>query len=459
MNPINSFGITKFLKYREKRKLNSAKIVTVHHSIVAMERIGIVVLVFLSNVMVHAQESKLIELKSADTLNVKYMKNQEVRELVGHVHFIQSSPGEIVKIWCDRALRYMDENKIELFGRVKIVRDSVTLISSEGVYFGNERIAHMSKGVRLQRGRMVLTSKYGEYFAQDKRSYFTGDVHVVDSTSSTFSDALTYFENEEKAIAVGNVKVSNSENNVTVFGDSLVHFEKNRYTIVPKNPRMVQIDTSASGAIDTLLVVGKLMEAYQDSSERFIAKEQVSMVRADFSGRCGAATFYTKKDLIILQRQPVIWHAGNQVTGDSIVVTLRERQLRSVFVKGRAMAASRTDSLHRQRYDQLTGRELIMYFNGKKLERVEANRNATSLYYLFDNAEPNGVNRSSGDRITIEFEDGKTDRISVAGGVEGKYFPETMIAQREQAYNLDGFRWITIRPKRRNLHIIDERYE
>ncbi|MBI3580355.1 MAG: hypothetical protein HY089_13200, partial [Ignavibacteriales bacterium] len=114
---------------------------------------------------------------------------------------------------------------------------------------------------------------------------------------------------------------------------------------------------------------------------------------------------------------------------------------------------------HAQRYDQLTGRELTMYFNGKKLERVEANRNATSLYYLFDKTEPNGVNRSSGDRIVIEFEDGKTDRISVVGGVEGRYFPEQMIMQREQAYNLDGFRWITNRPKRRNLDIINERYE
>lgn len=424
-----------------------------------MKKIRLFALIIIGCGMGNAQESKLIELKSADTLKVKYVKNQEVRELIGHVHFIQSSPGEIVKIWCDTALRYMDENKIELFGRVKIVRDSVTLVSSEGLYFGNERRAQMSKGVQLQRGRMTLTAKYGEYFAQEKRSYFTGDVHVVDSTSSTFSDVLTYFENEEKAIAVGNVKVLNSGNNLTIFGDSLVHFEKRRYTIVPKNPRMVQIDTSASGVIDTLLVVGRHMEAYQDSSERFIAKEQVSMVRADFSGRCGTATFYTKQDMVVLQQQPVIWHAENQVTGDSIVVTLREKQLRSVFVKGRAMAVSRADSLHRQRFDQLTGRELTMVFNEKKLERVEANRNATSLYYLFDKTEPNGVNRSSGDRITIEFEDGKTDRISVVRGVEGRYFPEAMIAQREQAYNLDGFRWITIRPKRRNLHIIDERYE
>ncbi|MBI3787435.1 MAG: hypothetical protein HY276_04170 [Ignavibacteriales bacterium] len=424
-----------------------------------MQRLWFFALIALVFSVGNAQEGKLIEVKSADILNRKYIRNQEVRELIGNVHFIQSSPGEIIKIWCDSALRYMDENKIELFGHVKIVRDSVTLFSPEGVYFGDVQRAEMSKGVRLRRGRMVLTSKSGEYFAHDKRSYFTGDVHVVDSTSSTFSDALTYFENEEKAVAVGNVKVTNSDNNITVFGDSLIHFEKRRYTIVPKNPRMVQIDTSATGVIDTLLVVGKLMEAYQDSSERFIAKDQVSLIRADFSGRCGVATFYTKRDLIILQQQPVIWHAENQVTGDSIVVTLRERQLRSVFVKGRAMAVSRADSLHAQRYDQLTGRELTMYFNGKKLERVEANRNATSLYYLFDKTEPNGVNRSSGDRIVIEFEDGKTDRISVVGGVEGRYFPEQMIMHREQAYNLDGFRWITIRPKRRNLDIINERYE
>lgn len=418
----------------------------------------LVILIFVS-VLSQAgfpQEGKLIEVKSANVLNVKTINNQEVRELIGNVHLVQIAPNEIIKIWCDSALRYMDLNKVELFGRVKIIRDSVTLTAPQGLYYGDERRAEMSKGVKLTKGSMTLTSRFGEYFAGEKRARFVGDVHVVDSASSTSSNELTYFEDEEKSIAIGNVKVFNPANNVTIFGDSLVHFDKRHYTIVPKNPKLVQIDTAASGTIDTLVVISKLMESYRDTAERFIAREQVAMVRTDFAARCGEAIYSIKKDNIILREQPVVWHQGSQITGDSIVVTMNDRRLRSVYVKGRAMAISRADSLRTERYDQLTGREITMYFAHQKLEQVEADRNAISLYYLFEDGEPNGVNRSSGDKIVIEFQEGKTDRIRIVGGVEGRYYPEPMLDKRERQYNLDGFKWLENRPLRRKLNIVSE---
>ncbi|MEK6755811.1 MAG: hypothetical protein AABZ02_06645, partial [Bacteroidota bacterium] len=157
--------------------------------------------------------------------------------------------------------------------------------------------------------------------------------------------------------------------------------------------------------------------------------------------------------------QPVVWHEENQLTGDSIVITTKERKLRSVYVEGRAMAVSRADSVRRQRFDQLTAREITMYFYDGKIAQIDAERNATSLYYLFEEAEPNGVNRSSGDRIVMEFQDGKVDRIKIVGGVEGKYFPESMITRREPEYNLDGFKWIANRPRRQHLQIVSESYE
>jgi hypothetical protein len=244
-----------------------------------------------------------------------------------------------------------------------------------------------------------------------------------------------------------------------VFGDSLVHFDQRKYTIVPKNPRLMQIDTAASGGLDTLLIIGSQMEAYQDSLQRFVAVGKVEMARTDFAARCGEATYFYKRDRIILRQQPVVWNAGNQVTGDSIVITTRDRKLQSVYVRGRAMAVSQADSLNKSRFNQLSARELTLHFKDGKINEIDADRTATSLYYLFDGAAPNGVNRSSGDRIVMEFVAGKIDRIKIVGGVEGRYFPEKMIAKHEKDYNLDGFRWITDRPRRKLLSIVHEAYD
>lgn len=407
-----------------------------------------------------AQGSKTIDLRSANELKNRIVNNEEVRELIGNVHFIQTTAsGERVRVWCDRAVRYMNQNKIDLFGKVRIVRDSVTITSPEGTYFADERRAEMRGSVRLEKGKTLLTSRYGEHFVDQRNSYFRDDVKLVDENSTVTSNSLRYVENEQKAIAVGNVVVVSSQNSVTVFGDSLVHFDQQQYTIVPKNPRMIQIDTTSLGQIDTFLVIGKTMHMYRDTNQVFIAEDSVVMSRSEMSARCGVATYYANMDMIVLQRQPVVWETQNQVTGDSIVVRLKNKRLHSVFVQGRAMAVSRADSVRKSRFDQLTGKALTMYFQEQKLAQVDVERNATSLYYLYENEYPNGVNKSSGDRILIDFEDGKVDRIKIIGGVQGQYFPEKMIIDREIEYNLDGFRWYDMRPRRKQLQIVNERYD
>lgn len=405
-------------------------------------------------VLLVSQEGRLLEVRSADLLNVRHMRNQEVRELIGNVHIVQTTPLEVVKIWCDSALRFMADNTLELYGRVRIVRDSVTLLAPEGVYFGNEQRSEMRNGVRLLKGSMILTARIGEYFTGEKRARFAGDVRVLDASSSTFSNSLLFFEEAEMSIALGNVRVINTANNLTVFGDSLTNYERLNYAVIGGNPKMVQVDTASDGRIDTLVVVSEVMESFRDSVQRFVARGNVAMARTDFAARCGEAIYRMKEDRMILRETPVVWHEGNQVSGDSIVVTLAEKRLQSVYVRGRAMAVSRSDSSAARRFDQLTGREIRMSFAENKLERIEADRNAISLYYLFEDHLPNGANRSSGDRIIIEFDAGKTDRIRIVGGVEGLYLPEPLIEGRELMYNLDGFQWLTNRPKRQQLQIV-----
>ena len=407
-----------------------------------------------------AQQSKLVELNHADQMNGMVINGEQAREFIGNVHFTQiTETGDRVYLWCDRALQYLNSNRMELFGHVKIIRDTTTITSDLGKYYGNERRAEVSSNVRLVRGTSVLTSRFGQYFVEEKRSHFTGNVVLVDTASSITCDDLTYFESDTESIATGNVKVVNPANSVTILGDSLVHFETGRYSLVPKNPRMIQIDTSSSGVIDTLVVISKVMESYQDSSERFIAIDSVEMARGELSARGGRATYFVKKDLIILQHHPIVWQATNQIMGDSIDVRLQDKRLHTVYVFGHAVAISRTDSLYHNRYDQLTGRELTMHFANDQLDSVFVNNNATSLYYLFDKESPDGANKSSGDRIYINFLQGKIDRIKIVGGVEGQYFPEKMLLNHESQYNLDGFKWYTIRPRRRNLMIFDQLYD
>jgi len=420
----------------------------------------ILLLFFIAGAESSAQQTKLIELNHADLMRGLVIDGEQAREFTGKVHFTQiTDEGDRVYLWCDRGLQYLSANRMELFGHVKIVRDTTTITSDQGKYFGNEKRAEVSSNVRLVRGGSVLTSLFGQYYVDERRSHFSGNVRLVDTSSIITCDDLTYSDSAKKSIATGNVQAVNRANSATIYGDSLVHFETSRYSVVPANPRLIQIDTSSSGVIDTLVVVSKVMESYQDSSERFVAIDSVRMARGELSSRNGRTTFFVKKDLIILQHHPIVWQALNQITGDSIDVVLQNKKLRMVHVLGHAVTISRSDSLYRNRYDQLTGREMTMLFARDQLDSVFVNNNATSLYYLYDKDKPDGANKSSGDRIYINFLEGKIDRIKIVGGVLGQYFPEKMLANHESQYNLDGFRWYAVRPRRNKMTIVDQRYD
>ena len=404
-----------------------------------------------------AQQSKIIELRNADTLKGRTIRDEDVRELIGRVHFVQiASEGGFVDVWCDRALRYMVQNKIELFGNVKVVRDSITIRSKEGVYYAEQRMIEGKNGVQLERGKTFLTARNGEYFVDEKRSHFIGDVVLADTSTTITCKEMYYYEAESRSVAIGNVHVFENLNGVNIYGDSLIHIEQKKFTLVLKQPRLVKIDTSAGGTIDTMVVVSREMQSIQDTIGRFTATDSVSMVKDGMSAKCGKAIYFVNNDLIALQTHPVIWSDENQITGDSIRIRMEDKRIRSLWVKNRAMAISRVDTAMPNRFNQITGRELTMYFRANKLEQVDVQKNATSLYYLFDNKEPNGANKSSGDRIFIDFVADDVDRIKIIGGVQGQYFPEKMMKMHEQDYNLDGFRWYENRPIRQGEHIINE---
>ncbi len=395
----------------------------------------------------NAQEKDNIVLKNADVFIGRNVNGEDVREFTGNVHLTQGN----VLLWCDRAIQHLSKNEVEVFGRVKVVRDTVTLTANKGVYYGDSKKAICEDGVRLETKHVVLFADSGTYFTEEKKALFHSNVRVIDSTTTIFSDELTYFEKERKSIAVRNVRVINADNNVQLFGDYLEHFEETHYTKITQKPRLMQIDTSAKKEIDTLVVKSLVMESYDDSTKKLIATDSVAMARGPLSVRSGWARYFTRSEFIELRQAPVVWYEDNQTTGDSISLQMVHNKLQHASIRGRTFALSLSDSAYASRYNQLTGRRIEMYFENDKLKKMAVNQNAISLYYLYDGKAPNGCNRTSGDAITMTFVEGKIDVISIVRGIEGVYYPENMVGKKENKYNLDGFVLRSDRPTLKSI--------
>lgn len=381
---------------------------------------------------------------SADTLHVKQIDGEDVRELIGHVLLTQES----THIRCDRALQYIARGTFFLTGNVVVTDDSMTLRAPRGIYYRPERRAEGFERVELDDGTTRLRAGYGEYFAEERRAFFHTHVTVVDTSSVVTSDTLTYWRETRRSVALGHVIVRSPADRLTIYGGRLDHDGVNLFSRMTSRPLMVQIDSAGEGRFDTLQVRGLALESYRDSTRRLIARDSVAMVRSDLAATSAYACFYTAGDSMLLRSVPVIWYRDTQVSGDSINVYMKKRKLDHLLVTGNAFAVSRSDSLHPDRYDQIAGDRLRMLFGARGLGRTDVEGRAVSLYHLYDDTLANGLNRTSGDRIIILFADGKAETITVYGGVEGGYFPENMVRGKEAEYALPGFLWRPRPPRR-----------
>jgi lipopolysaccharide export system protein LptA len=381
---------------------------------------------------------------SADTLHVKQIDGEDVRDLIGHVLLTQ----EKTRVTCERALQYIARGVFFLTGNVVVTDDSLTLRAPRGTYYRGERRAEGFDGVRLDDGATRLTAAYGEYFAEDRRAFFHTHVVVVDTSSIVTADTLLYWRLTRRSRALGRVVVNSHSDRLTITGGRLDHDAEALYSRMTVSPLLVQVDSAGDGRPDTLRVRAVVLESFRDSTRRLIARDSVQLLRTDLAATARYACFFTAGDSILLRNAPVIWYRETQVTGDSINVYMKKRKLERLLVMGSAFAASKSDSLHPERFDQIQGDRLRMLFGAQGLRRTDVEGRALSVYHLYDDTLANGINKTSGDRIVMLFGDGKAEAITVYGGVEGQYFPENMVRGRESEYALPGFTW-RLRPVRR----------
>jgi len=396
----------------------------------------------------YAQDNKdVVILDHADSLVGLEINGEKARELIGHVQLHQGN----TIITCDSAIQYLTSQRVSMLGVVEVRDDTMRMVGARGMYYPDSKIAEAFDRVLLEEPGTLLRAGYGKYFANEKKAYFNTSVYVEDSTSTLTADTLTYFREEKKSFAQGKVKIVNSKNGITITGGHLENYKKLNYSKVTEKPKLIQIDRNPKEKADTLVVTAKMLESYQDTVERLIATDSVKIFRGDVAAVAGHCTYFTDLDSIILKIQPFIWYISNgsdenQVSGESIFIKLKKRKLETVYVRERAVAISRADSLFANRFNQMTGQEMILQFTNDKIQRIDVNVTATSLYYLFDKGNGNGLNKSTCDQFKITFRDGRIDKINAISNVEGQYYPEKLVKGKEIDFNLPEFNWRENRP-------------
>lgn len=445
----------------------------------------LLLLALIVSFLANGQEQNKTVTVTGQELVGSVQNGESIREVNGNVVLTQGN----VVITCNKAIQYLARNDAKLIGNVIITQDTLTIYTDEGFYYGNERRSFSDKGVKLDDKKVVLTAKIGEYFFNEDRADFRKKVKLYDTASTLTSSRLLYFRKEDRAIAFDSVKITDKEN--IIYADSLVHFRraeesfgfgnvsiKNKsnnsmilgghledyrakdYSIIDSLPLLIQIDTTFASdtvkTIDTLLIKSKIMKAFRDTTNRFVAIDSVEILRGGFASKNDYSIFFRNDETIITSKssdeaaQPVMWFENSQLSGDSIKIFLKENQIQKIDIINNALIASYNEK-YKQRFDQISGDTIFLFFDSSGIKRNEVYSNVLSIYYLYDNEEANGLMKASAQSSIMNFENKKIISVKLFGTPNSEYHPEDVIKGKEQEYFLPRFVLFENRPVKEKL--------
>lgn len=397
-----------------------------------------------------------IVLEHADSLVGMVIGGENARQLIGNVRFTQGN----LTLECGRAIQYLATNRVYFEGMVQARDDSVRMVGQRALYHASTRMVEAFDRVLLEEGTTTLQSRYGTYSADTRQAYFREGVIVADTSTILTAGQVRYDRDRQFLSADSAVRIEDLRNGVITLSDSFENDRAARRGRWRGNPRLLRISGGGDAPAETLTVAGAAMESRDDSVRRLIVRDSVRIFRGGLTGVAGVAEFHPDRDSMALHRSPWLWYRDeggteHQVAGDTVTMALRGRHADRVVVSGNALAASEAGgggaaqnggAAVGARYNQLAGQRIILYFDGNRLGGIDVLRTATSLYYLYEEGRPNGLNRASGNGVTIRFGAGRVESITMAENVEGKYIPERLVRGQEAEYHLPGFRWRADRP-------------
>jgi lipopolysaccharide export system protein LptA len=421
-----------------------------------------IILEFLSfsKFQVFAQERQPILLKNADSLLGITFDNAQVRNFIGHVMFVQ---GNIV-LTCDTAIQYINENRVELIGKVQINQNYTTIKSPKINYTGNNKIAVAQDSIEIQDTANILRAKTGEYNFETKIAHFKKNVSIENDSVQIYSDELINNTESNESFSTGFVRVFGKKNRTATVCDTLIYKPNQSFLLAYGNAGFFYIDSVKQNKdttlhetltdlsdvrFDTLSVFSNTIFGNQVKGQEFYQfLDSVEIVRGTMSARCKRADYFKTGDSILLTGAPIVWFDNMQLTGDTIFVLFPYQTIQKVKLLGNAFALSFNDSLGVDKINQISGKYIDIFFEKDSVKSILSKIEASSVYFIKSDDGESGVQRSGADSISISFEQGNVSNISWKSAAFIDYYPEKIVANPKEFY-LPKFNKRDDKPKKR----------
>jgi lipopolysaccharide export system protein LptA len=195
------------------------------------------------------------------------------------------------------------------------------------------------------------------------------------------------------------------------------------------------VDTTSTDTIYTGII---------DTIDYLIGDNKVRMYKNDMQAVCDSLIFNRRDSVFTLMDDPYMWSDSSQIKGDTILITMKQKQVDSLQVIGNATVINTEDQ---QYFNQIEGRTMAGNFVDGSLNRLDIESNVRVVYYLLDEIKAYiGVNTRESSRMKIYFKDKKVSEIFCYPEPQSKVLP--MENTDHEKLKIPNFIWnLEARPK------------
>ena len=200
----------------------------------------LVLLMNFSFISHQANAQKKVKIKQAEDLKGGRRDGERFERLIGNVVVTQNQ----TTIYCDSALIFKKQNKLEAYGHVHITEgDSIDITGSRLDYDGNTKLAKLRKNVVFRKKATATLYTDNLDFSRPKNlAYYFNGGKLVDSANTLTSVKGYYNLNNNMASFKRNVNVKNPD--YTMTADSLQYNTRTKVIYFVTETTVVNKDSS-----------------------------------------------------------------------------------------------------------------------------------------------------------------------------------------------------------------------
>ena len=308
-----------------------------------------------------------LRLKRADILENVTVNGQPVQYLNGNVIFEKGS----MIINCDKAFNIEKTGQSSMIGNVKVVDDNRSLVC-DSLHFDSPN--------------NIL--------------YGFSNTRIWDDDYELKSDTITYYSNADSGITHGNSELK--QNNQTITSHSIFYAKQK-----------------------------------EEDAVSYTATGNVLIIEGERKVTCGKAIYKRKDQTTLLTLNPQVTENKQTISGEKIILLYKEDLIDNIYIPSKAKVKTYVQGIKKRETSEsdfandLAGNTLKGFFVGGKLDSLQVEGMATTLYHVFEDSIYQGKNIASGDTIVMQFIEENIDKIIVSGGSRGEYTPDTSASSIE----------------------------